>query len=114
MTNPIAPDTCSTSFNPLKTWRGILGKWALLRDLSFGKSVIYLVEKGAETEDPELARKLRAARLQRYCSVICLGFGLIFTVSAYIGEQDTRRPRPRPRASRARVHPFKSTWIQAA
>ena len=93
---PPAPGTVNISFNARKAERDILGRRAFEEDRSLGNYLRRLIMKGAEIEDPELARRLKEARNQRFAVnavVVLVGLTTVFQATFGHSKVEIRKPR---------------------
>jgi hypothetical protein len=102
-TNPIGGGTCNLSVNMLDGERSILGKLACREGISTGQLVRRLIGEGLTIEDPDLAKRYQAARVQRYVRNI----SMVVTTSivlwqSIISNQDMVRKLPTSRLAQPR------------
>lgn len=105
MTNVIPPHIATPSVPMQKEERSLLGKWGFLTDRSFAGVARYLILRGAEAEDPELAAKIKAIRAQArqlaaQSPILIAGLVTVFQVTFGYDGHDRCRPRlTRPRTT---------------
>ena len=113
MTNVIPPHIATPSVPMQKEERSLLGKWGFSTDRSFAGVARYLILRGAEIEDPELAAKIKEIRAQAKqlvakSPILIAGLSVVLQVTLGYDNYDRLRPRlSRPRTSQqiASRHP---------
>ena len=107
----IASDTCNVSKNLLKTERALLGRRSVEKQMKGVGDILWkYFMVGCEIEDPELAAKLKEARVKRFsinAVVVVVGLTAVLQTTLTASEIARRKPR-----SSSRPCPVRTSWAK--